>query len=94
MDSAKLEQRISSKLDWVHLPPGAEIVSLWHVLHDAEVVSIRSDLITRKTWMSFDISQVREFHSLPPDTSFTFELSDVSSARVTNGRFGQVKLPN
>lgn len=38
--------------DWLNLPSGATAVFLWDSLHDAEIVSIRSDLLERSMIMS------------------------------------------
>jgi hypothetical protein len=36
-----------SPVDWLNLPPAASAVSLWDILHDADVVCIRSNLLER-----------------------------------------------
>jgi hypothetical protein len=71
------------KLDWVHLPPGREPISLWDSLHDGELASLRSDLFRRSLTMECRVWHLINFHKLPESLSFTFELSNVTSARVT-----------
>lgn len=41
--------------DWLNLPPGTDTIDLWDCLHDAEVVSIRSNLLDRTVTLSCEI---------------------------------------
>jgi hypothetical protein len=71
------------KMDWVHLPPGATTISLWDSLHDGELLGIRSDLLQRSLTFQFHVAHLVDFHQLPVDLSFLFELANVKSARTT-----------
>jgi hypothetical protein len=58
--------------DWLNLPAGAAAMSLWDSLHDAHVISIRSNLLARSMAMSCEIEHLRSFHRL--DEGFLFIL--------------------
>jgi uncharacterized protein YbdZ (MbtH family) len=68
--------------DWLNLPPMASAVSLWHSLHDAEIVSIRSNLLGRSMALSLEIEHLSEFHQLGEEFQFIIQLEGVQSARV------------
>lgn len=68
--------------DWMNLPPGVEEVSLWAALHDAQIVSIRSDPLERTMTFHLECDHLLEFHKLPPDLQFHLRLDGVQSARV------------
>jgi hypothetical protein len=76
-------------LDWTNLPSGIQQHSLWECLHDGRLLSISSDLLERNVLLTFDISYIREFHALPVDTRFVFQLGGVQSSRVV----GYAKWP-
>jgi hypothetical protein len=74
----------SSKVihDWVNLPQGAAIVSLWDCLHDARLVSLSSNLVERTVSLSCQIEHLRLFHQFPEGVRFVLKLEGVQSARV------------
>jgi hypothetical protein len=72
----------STICDWMNLPHGIEEVSLWAALHDAQIVSIQSDLLQRTITFHLESGHLLEFHKLPPDLQFHLRLSGVQSARV------------
>jgi len=69
-------------LDWVNLPPTAKAVSLWDCLHDAQIHSIRSDLLKRTMDLLCEIEHLREFHKLASKLEFILHLEGLQSARV------------
>jgi hypothetical protein len=68
--------------DWLNLPPAAGAVSLGASLHDAQVVSIRSDLLARSMVLVCEIAHLRRFRSYADDFTFDLYLAGVQSARV------------
>lgn len=68
--------------DWLNLPSGASAMSLWDSLHDAHVVSIRSNLLERTMDLFCEIEHLRKFHKLDEGLQFILRLSGVQSARV------------
>jgi hypothetical protein len=68
--------------DWVNLPQGAAIVSLWDCLHDARLVAISSNLLERTVSLFCQIEHLRSFHQLPEGVEFVLNLEGVQSARV------------
>ena len=79
----------------MNLPQGTTAISLWATLHDAELVSIESDLLRRALRMDFDIEHLRSFHHLPGDFKFVLRLNGVQSARVVRYAVwpGQFSVP-
>jgi hypothetical protein len=71
-----------SLVDWLNLPPMASAVSLWDCLHDAEIVSIRSNLLGRTMDLFCEIDHLREFRKLDEGFQFILHLEGVQSARV------------
>jgi hypothetical protein len=69
-------------IDWLNLPKATQTVSLWDCLHDAEIVSVRSNLMQRTMSLACEIEHLREFHKLGEGFQFTFHLEGVQSARV------------
>jgi hypothetical protein len=69
-------------VDWVNLPQGIHIVSLWDCLHDAHVVSIRSNPLDRTAVLRCEIEHLRSFHHLADGLAFMLSLHGVQSARV------------
>ncbi len=63
--------------DWVHLPVGAQVGSLWTTLHDAELYFVGSDKMARTAVLSFEI-----FY-LDDDVTVTIYVEEVTSLRVT-----------
>jgi hypothetical protein len=82
MDAAAIPDDDTSVFDWMNLPSKATAVSLWDSLHDAQIVSIRSDLIERSIAISCDIEHLRSFHGFGEGFQFFLRLSGVQSARV------------
>jgi hypothetical protein len=72
----------SAIYDWMNLPPSAEQVSLWAALHDAQIVSITSNLLERSVTLHLESDHLLEFHHLPLDMQFLLRLDGVQSARV------------
>jgi len=72
----------NSPVDWLNLPPTASAVSLWHSLHDAHVVSIRSNLLERTMDLSCEIEHLNEFHKFDQGFQFALHFDGVQSARV------------
>ena len=68
--------------DWANPPQGAETEHLDASLHDAHVVSIRSDLLKRSVSIDSDVEHLREFHHLPEGFQVILDLEGVQSARV------------
>lgn len=69
-------------LDWANLPQSAQTEYLDASLHDAEVVSIRSDLLKRNVSIHCDVEHLRQFHRLPEGFQLILALEGVQSARV------------
>jgi hypothetical protein len=82
MDASANPDDDASIFDWINLPSKATAVSLWDSLHDAQIVSIRSDLIERSMAMSCDIEHLRSFHGFGEGFQFFLPLSGVQSTRV------------
>jgi hypothetical protein len=72
----------SSILDWVNLPHGISSVSLWDGLHEAQIISMQSNLLERTVMLNLEIENLRIFYQWPLDMQFVFRLDGVQSARV------------
>lgn len=68
--------------DWLNLPSLAGAVSLWESLHDADVISIRSNLLERTMNLALKIGHLTEFLKLDEGFRFILDLEGVQSARV------------
>ena len=68
--------------DWLNLPQGTETIDLWACLHDAHVVSVRSNLLDRTMTLTCEIEHLRSFNGLPEGLNFVLSLDGVQSARV------------
>ena len=68
----------------MNLPPGAAEVSLWAGLHDAQIVTIQSNLLERTVTLHLESDHLLEFHNLPLDMQFLLRLDGVQSARVVH----------
>lgn len=66
----------------MNLPAGASDVSLWDGLHDAQIVSIQSNLLERTVILTCEIEHLREFYELPLDLRFVLRFEGVQSARA------------
>src|SRR6266850_4707337 len=71
-------------VDWMNLASGAAEVSLWAGLHDAQIVSIHSNLLERTLTLHLESDHLLEFHKLPVDMQFLLRLEGVQSARVVH----------
>jgi hypothetical protein len=82
-------------LDWMNLPAGTQEISLWPGLHDAQIVSIQSDLLARTLTLHLESDHLLEFHSLPLDMQFLLRLEGVQSTRVVHvaGWPGEFSVP-
>src|ERR1700730_3281386 len=74
----------SGIIDWMNLPHGVPEVSLWAGLHDAQIVSIQSNLLARTVTLHLESDHLLEFHKLPLDMQFLVRLDGVQSARVVH----------
>jgi hypothetical protein len=85
----------SPLVDWTNLPPGAQETSLWAGLHDAQIVSIQSNLLDRTITLHLESDHLLEFHNLPLDMQFLLRLDGVQSARVVHvaGWPGEFSVP-
>jgi hypothetical protein len=68
--------------DWLNLPSASNPLALWDSLHDAEIVSIRSDLLQRTIEFDIKIRNLSGFYKLGEGFRFLFHLEGVKSARV------------
>ena len=82
-------------VDWMNLPAGAQETSLWAALHDAQIVSIQSDLFDRTMTLHLESDHLLEFHNLPLDMQFLLRLDGVQSARLVHyaGWPGEFSVP-
>src|SRR6266851_8253693 len=85
----------STIVDWMSLPPAAAQVSLWAGLHDAQIVTIQSNLLERAVTLHLESDHLLEFHNLPLDMQFLLRLEGVQSARVIHvaGWPGEFSVP-
>src|SRR5258708_37818919 len=74
----------SRMLDWMNLPPGMAEVSLWAGRHDAQIVTIQSNLLERTVTLHLESDPLLEFHNLPLDMQFLLLLDGVQSTRVVH----------
>jgi hypothetical protein len=81
-DGSAVSNEEKNIFDWLNLPSGATAVSLWDSLHDANIVSIRSNLLERSMVVSCEIEHLRSFHRLGEGYEFILSLEGVQSARV------------
>lgn len=71
---------VEHELDWIYLPAGSEVQSLWESLHDGEILSCKSDLIERTIILECRVEHLLgEEHE---DVSFLLKVEEVSSARA------------
>lgn len=78
----KGETNADGVVDWINLPGGANTISLWDCLHDAHVVSIRSDLLDRTMVLHCEIKHLVSFYHLDDELTFALNFEGVQSARV------------
>jgi len=82
-------------VDWMNLPAGVQETSLWAGLHDAQIVTIESNLLDRTIILHLESDHLLEFHNLPLDMQFLLRLDGVQSARVVHyaGWPGEFSVP-
>jgi hypothetical protein len=82
-------------VDWEQLTHGISEVSLWTGLHDAQIIAMQSNLLSRTVTLNLEIEHLRIFYELPLDMQFLFRLEGVQSARVMKYSVwpGAFKLP-
>jgi len=76
---AEEENRI---VDWMNLPARISAASLWEGLHEAQIISIESNLLERTVTLHVEIENLRIFHQWPLDMRFVFRMDGAQSARV------------
>lgn len=81
-DASAIPDNDAAIQDWLNLPAGANTVSLWCSLHDAYVISIRSNLLERTMDLSCEIWYLNRFHKLGEEFQFILQLLGVQSARA------------
>lgn len=74
---------MTSRVDWIQPTEGAKIISLWECLHDGDLYSVTSDLLTRTVRLVVAVEYIRNFHNLPEGLTFVVQLEGVNSVRVT-----------
>jgi hypothetical protein len=79
-----MPEKQSGIVDWMNLPHDVQAVSLWAGLHDAQIVSIQSDLLERTLTLHLESDHLLEFHNLPLDMQFLLRLEGVQSTRVVH----------
>jgi len=83
-----MDQEEKSKIDWVHLPLGVDDVSLWHCLHDGELISCKSNHPERIVTLEFSVKHL--LYRDENETTFLLEIGDVTSVRAI-GHFGRIE---
>ena len=79
-----MAEQQSKLMDWMNLPRNAQEVSLWAGLHNAQIVSIQSNLLERTLTLHLESDHLLEFHNLPLDMQFLLRLDGVQSAGVVH----------
>jgi len=64
--------------DWINLPQGTNAISLWDCLHDADIVSISSNLLERTVSLVCQIEHLCAFHHMSEGLQFTLKLEGVA----------------
>ena len=72
----------SSIVDWTNLPARISRAPLWDGVHEAQIISIQSNLLDRSVTLHVEIENLRVFYQWPLDMQFIFRLDGVHSARV------------
>ena len=60
--------------DWLNLPSASHPLALWDSLHDAEIVSICSNLLQRTIELDIENKHLSGFHKLREGFRFLFYL--------------------
>jgi hypothetical protein len=71
-----------SPVDWLNLPLAASAVSLCDILHDADVVCIRSNLPERTMDLFCEVEHLNGFYKLNEGFQFILHFAGLQSARV------------
>ena len=66
-------------LDWVHLPAGVEPDSYWRCLHDAILISCKTDLLARTVTLEFSVFYLKDGVT---DLTFFITFGAVKSTRA------------
>ena len=69
------------KADWIYLLPEIKEVSLWHCLHDGELISCKSNLLERFVTLEIQVDHLIEDEENP--ICFLLKLEEVTSVRAT-----------
>jgi hypothetical protein len=72
----------SSIVDWTNLPARISRAPLWDGVHEAQIISIQSNLLERSVTLHMEIENLRVFYQWPLDMQFIFRLDGVQSARA------------
>jgi hypothetical protein len=75
-------KEIDNNIDWVHLPSDTKVEPLWECLHDADLESIKSDLLKRTLILNLHIPYINDFYKFPNKMLFQFLFECVTSVRV------------
>lgn len=67
------------KPDWIYLPENVEEISLWHCLHDGELISSTSNLLKRFVILSFRVEHLLDSEE---NATFSLKLDEVTSVRA------------
>jgi hypothetical protein len=91
-----VHEELTGIVDWTNLPRDATEVSLWAGFHDAQIVSIQSNLLERTVTLYLESDHLVEFHKLPLDLQFLLRLDGVQSARVVHYALwpGEFSIPS
>ena len=81
-DTEAEPQEVAGVSDWLNLPSGLSAIPLWEALHDAKIVSIRSNILERTLTLSCEAEHLRSFHRLDHGFKFIVGFEGVQSARV------------
>ena len=81
-DASAVPDKRITEFDWLNLPSEVTALSLWDSLHDAQIISVRSNLLTRAMTMTCDIEHLRLFHEFGEGFQFIIQFEGVKSARV------------
>jgi len=66
----------------MNLPAGISGAPLWDGVHEAQIISIQSNLLDRSVTLHVEIENLRVFYQWPLDMQFIFRLDGVQSARA------------
>jgi hypothetical protein len=83
-------------IDWVHLPYDTKVEPLWECLHDADLKSIKSDLLNRTLILNLHVPYINDFHKFSDEMLFQFLFECVTSVRAVHFSIwpGKFTLPS